>query len=254
MTKSTSLFVPDALLLDLDDTILSFNEGSEDAWAIIASRFCEEWRPPFDERALYEKILVCRDWYWSDPDRHKTGREEINHARREIMRNTLAELAFPHQEAGDAAADEYSRIRWDSMHLFEGSLEALDKFRSLGIRLALLTNGGSRIQREKLRRFGLESYFSEILIDQETGVSKPDPAVFHLAVERLGVSSDRAMMVGDNLDWDVRGAQAAGLFAVWNDYLRKGLPENPVAVPDAEVRTILELAEMFEEIRRSPQI
>ena len=249
MTKKTTLFVPEALLLDLDDTILSFNEGSEEAWAVVASRFCKEWQPSFDEHELYEKIVVCREWYWGDPDRHKSGREEINRARREIMRYTLTALQFSEIEAGNAAADEYSQIRWDSMHLFEGSIEALEKLRAMGIRLVLITNGGSQIQRDKLRRFGLEAYFTEILIDQEVGVSKPDPAIYDLALERLGVTADRVIMVGDNLDWDVRGAQAAGIFAVWTDYLCRGLPEKPAARPDAEVRTILELAQSLESLR-----
>lgn len=246
MLRRKSLFVPEVLFLDLDDTILSFDEGSEEAWEVVAKDFCAQRKPPFDADELREKILICRKWFWSDPDRHKSGREEINHARREIMRNALVTLGYRDIEAGDAAADEYSRIRWESMHLFEGSVEALEKMRAAGIRLGLITNGGSRIQRAKLQRFGLEPYFEEILIDQEVGVSKPDPAIYQLALERLDVAADRAMMVGDNLDWDVRGAQSAGIFAVWNDYRCKGLPEKPLVQPDAEVRTILELARKLE--------
>jgi putative hydrolase of the HAD superfamily len=236
------LFLPKAILLDLDDTILSFSAGAEEAWETVCRHFCERFPVAFTAGDMYRLVNESRQWYWSDPCRHKSGREHINQARREIMRNALAQLDIIDSVASDEAADEYSDIRDASMHLFEGSLDALSAFRSMGIRLGLLTNGGSLIQRRKLERFDLEKFFDVILIDQEIGISKPDPAIYHLALKQLELSAGDTMMVGDNLEWDIRGAQSAGIFAVWNDYLEVGLPPAPIAIPDYTVTSIRALA------------
>lgn len=48
-------------------------------------------------------------------------------------------------------------------------------------------------------------------------------------------------MVGDNLEWDVAGARAAGIRGVWLDKAGAGLPADAEVVPDATVRSIAEL-------------
>lgn len=243
-----SLFLPEAILLDLDDTILSFSAGAEEAWETVCRHFCERAPVPFSTEELYLRVLDSRQRYWSDPDRHKSGREHINQARREIMRFALAKLDFVDSSASDGAADEYSDIREASMHLFDGADEALSDFRKMGIRLGLLTNGGSLIQRRKLERFDLERFFEVILIDQEVGVSKPDPAIYRMALHQMRLSAGEVMMVGDNLEWDIGGAQSAGIFAVWNDYLKVGLPPASIVVPDFTVTSIRELATILKNV------
>jgi putative hydrolase of the HAD superfamily len=59
-------------------------------------------------------------------------------------------------------------------------------------------------------RAGFAGFFTAIVSSAEAGAAKPDPEVFHLALERLGVSADRALHVGDG-DVDRDGAAAAGL-------------------------------------------
>ena len=50
-------------------------------------------------------------------------------------------------------------------------------------------------------------------------------------------------MVGDNLEWDIFGAQSVGIFSVWNDYRRRGLREDAPAVPDRTIHALSELAD-----------
>ncbi len=63
--------------------------------------------------------------------------------------------------------------------------------------------------------------FGTIVVSLEVGFGKPDPRVFEIAVSRLGVAKDDAVMVGDSLVCDIGGARRAGLRAIWID-LRRG--------------------------------
>ncbi len=117
------------------------------------------------------------------------------------------------------------------MALLPGALDILNFCRALGIPLALLTNGPADMQRAAVRAVGLESYFKRILVsgDPEVAVRKPDPRIFNLACEALATTPEETLMVGDNLEADVRGALSCGMQAV---YLGAESGPGYEAVPD----------------------
>jgi putative hydrolase of the HAD superfamily len=124
---------------------------------------------------------------------------------------------------------------------FPGALDTLQRLCGQGIRLALITNGNADLQRRKINRFGLEPYFDYILVEGEFGVGKPDARVYQHVLEQLKVKPNQAWMIGDNLEWDVVAPQRLGIFGVWNDFARKGLPESSTVQPDRIIHTITEL-------------
>ncbi len=82
-------------------------------------------------------------------------------------------------------------------------------------RLGLVTNGAPDLQREKLEQSGLGHFFDAVVVSGEVDIGKPDPRIFALALERLGVRPSEAVMVGDNPARDIAGAQRAGLKTVF---------------------------------------
>jgi putative hydrolase of the HAD superfamily len=107
--------------------------------------------------------------------------------------------------------------------------------------LGLVTNGSAAHQRFKIERFGLAPYFDYIGIEGEAGIGKPVAEAFTRALEALGATADAALMAGDNLRFDVAGAQAVGIHAVWVDRYCRGLPADIDVVPDQIVTAISEL-------------
>ena len=73
----------------------------------------------------------------------------------------------------------------------------------------MITNGASDTQREKLGVTGIERVFAAIFISAEVGIVKPDPAIFHLALDKLSVGADAAVYVGDYLHHDVAGGEGS---------------------------------------------
>lgn len=97
---------------------------------------------------------------------------------------------------------------------FDDAVACLDALRG-SYRLALVTNGASCLQREKLAATGLEEYFDTVIVSAELGVGKPDPAIFEHALDRIGVTAEQATMVSDSLTRDIDGATAAGMRGIW---------------------------------------
>jgi len=96
--------------------------------------------------------------------------------------------------------------------------EVLDALRARGFALAVISNADGRVEGD-LVRYGLRPHFATVIDSHVVGVEKPNPAIFHLTLDRLGVMPDDAVYVGDVFGVDVKGARAAGLQAVLIDTL-----------------------------------
>ncbi len=93
-----------------------------------------------------------------------------------------------------------------------GTFEALEAFKSAGYRLAIVSNAEGQVEADA-RRFGLAPYFDVIIDSHVVGVAKPDPRIFQIVLERLGVAPDEVRFAGDIYSIDVEGARAAGIEA-----------------------------------------
>jgi putative hydrolase of the HAD superfamily len=107
--------------------------------------------------------------------------------------------------------------------LVNGALEGLRALAATGVTLAIVSNSDGTLE-ERLRREGICQVgpgpgvpMAVVLDSDAVGVAKPDPAIFHLALEATGVAPDRALHVGDTVGADVEGALAAGVRPVHLD-------------------------------------
>jgi epoxide hydrolase-like predicted phosphatase len=80
-------------------------------------------------------------------------------------------------------------------------------------RTALLSNGWSHLRQWIENTWKIAEAFDEVLISAEVGAAKPDPRVYHLALERLGVSPAEALFIDDFIE-NVEGARAVGMHAI----------------------------------------
>ncbi len=90
-----------------------------------------------------------------------------------------------------------------------GAAATLERLRALGLELAVVANWDCTLP-EHLARVGLDAFFTTVVTSARAGAAKPDPAIFRLALDELGVAPDRALHVGDE-PIDEEGARAAGL-------------------------------------------
>ena len=128
-------------------------------------------------------------------------------------------------------------------HLWSGVAErsaaALARLRDAGLRLGVVSNSDGRVE-EALEAGGLRQYFDVIVDSALAGVEKPDPGIFHAALDALGVSPEEALYVGDLYDVDVVGARAAGMDAI--------LLGSPPAAGAAPCRTSPSIEELVNQI------
>ncbi len=149
------------------------------------------------------------------------------------------------------ALDRLFAITQTNWVLEEDTLPTLEKLEEDGYRLGLISNAGDDQDVQQLaQRFGISQYFDFIVTSAACSYRKPHPRIFELALSNWYFLPSEAVMVGDNLDADIRGAKSAGLYAVWIS--RRAGPQNgdPLpAQPDAELSALSELPALLDRLQ-----
>ena len=121
---------------------------------------------------------------------------------------------------------------------------AVDLFAALrgrGIPMAILTNGWAPLQQRKAARVEFDG---PVLVSEELGVQKPDPAAFAALARTLGVEPAEVAFVGDTPSSDVQGSIAAGMTGVWLDAEGVSYPSSGPR-PSVVIRSLNELLKLL---------
>lgn len=121
-----------------------------------------------------------------------------------------------------------------------------------GYKLGLISNTGDDTNVQTLvDRDGLRSYFDVIVTSAAQGIRKPNPRIFHIALEHWGIPAYQAAMVGDSLGADILGARNAGLYGIWitrhADTAANRSHEDTIR-PDAVINSLEELLELLDSL------
>ncbi len=196
-----------AISLDLDDTlwpvgptIVRAEQRAQAALTENAPQVALRW--DIDHlRALRAKIL----------DEQPRLRHDLLQIRRLALQHAFADCGS--SPAASAAPIETTlsvfMVARNEVELYP-EVEACLQRLARRYRIASLTNGNA-----DLKIIGLAHLFHTTVSAHEHGTSKPDPALFHIACKQLECAPQQVLHVGDDPDFDVRGAINAGLQAVW---------------------------------------
>ncbi len=173
------------------------------------------------------------------------------------MDHNLPAICF---DFGDTLDDEGTEVKDErlvcqSAELIPGAAEMLHRLKAQGYRLAIVSNGPVGNVDNVLSHYGLLDLFDVMAISDAIDLHKPDPAIFHWALDRLGIDPadyGRTVMVGNHLDRDVKGANDTGMISVWLDWSPRypKEPTSPAEVPQYRIGTPLELLPLVERLER----
>ena len=232
------------ILFDLDDTLMAFDLVGKDAWSKAIELFIKEENIQIEKNILLDKIQNTRKWYWGDSERHKQGRKNIINARRQIAQLALKDFLNIDREKLDDLADDYTQIHEKSWYLFEDVEATLKLLKKKGMKLGIMTNGTSESQRGKLKRFDIEKYFDYFYIEGEMGYGKPDIRVYERMLNETKVESNKIIMVGDNLVWDIEPPQKLGICTAWINTRGEKLEDFSIR-PDKIVQKIPDVMDLI---------
>ena len=115
----------------------------------------------------------------------------------------------------DAAVEAHFNLMPKVVALHTETEAMLRRFRSHGVSIGVVTNGGSKTQWGKLRNTGIAALVEACVVSEEFGARKPDPAIFRHALELIGAEAESTLFVGDNVEHDIIGAFHMNMRTAW---------------------------------------
>jgi len=207
------------LLIDNDNTLMDFS-------AAEAKALRETLRNaglPTDEGTV-ETYSRINDALWKALERGETTQPLLKVER---FRQLLAHLGRTDCDPAALGA-AYAANLGNYADLLPGAADFVRAVHGR-VKLALVSNGVSAIQRSRLAKCPLTPLFDAIVISEEAGVAKPDPRLLEIALEKLGCTDkSQAVMMGDSLSADIAAANNAGLDSIF--FSLRGVPSDKATV------------------------
>lgn len=210
------------IFFDLDRTLWDFEKNSETALRGMFEEFkLKEQIATFEE--FFGKYREINAEYWKAFGEGTINKEQLRNQR---FIDTLDHFKMNQNGSGKAMADRYIELSPYQKHLFPGTKEVLTDLSNQGFRLSIITNGFKEVQSLKLKNCEIDYFFDDVLCSEEVGKSKPHPMVFQEALSRANAKPEHSIMIGDDLNADVIGAENVGIRGILFDP-NKNYRENP---------------------------
>src|SRR5690554_1419862 len=201
------------IFFDLDRTLWDFETNSENALNIMFDEFnMEDYIEDFDSFLTHYKNVNSK--FWKKYNAGEITKEELRNGR---FSETLEIFQINNKKLGIEMNDRYLELSPYQTQLFPDTIEVLDDLKNQNYHIHIITNGFQKVQHLKIQNSGLSPYFDTILCSEEVGKNKPHPEVFLTALERSDAVSDDSIMIGDDFQADVIGAENVGIRGVLFD-------------------------------------
>jgi putative hydrolase of the HAD superfamily len=195
------------VFFDLDHTLWDFEKNS----ALTFEKIFAEQDVDVELPDFLREYVPINLAFWKLYRENKIKKESLRYLR---LRRVFDTLGYQIDDIRIAdLADAYIEHLSTYDHLLPNTREILDYLKPR-YRMHIITNGFEEIQERKLRNSNILGYFNHVINSEMAGVKKPDPIIFHLALERSHVLPQNALMVGDNLEADILGARAVGFHTI----------------------------------------
>ncbi len=194
------------LLVDNDNTLMDFNAAEAKALVDVL----RDNGLPTDE-ATVQRYHEINDALWKALERGETTQPLLKVER---FRQLLAYLGRTDIDPAALGA-EYAANLGNHADLLPGAADFIHAVHGR-MKLALVSNGVSAIQRSRLAKCPLTPLFDAIVISEEVGAAKPDPKLLYVAMDMLGCTDkSQAVMIGDSLTADIAAANNAGVDSIF---------------------------------------
>lgn len=226
------------LFFDLDRTLWDFDKNSERALTVLFDETQSVHQLPSFHKfnQVYKEINAS---LWKKYGKGKISKEELRDSR---FQKAFFKLGINNPELNTYFNDEYLRISPLQTEMFPHTIETLKELKGEGYLLHIITNGFKEVQLTKLENCSILPFFDTIVSSEEIGINKPDIRIFQHAMSLADAEPNQSVMIGDDMNVDVMGAERAGMSGIHfdpdqklsrknNDFRIRDLNELPGLLP-----------------------
>lgn len=224
------------IFLDLDDTIWDFRANSKEAVRLLFHNVRPLQEHFADFEACYRRYALHNADLWR---RYGLGLITKDFLIEERFLHLLCDAGIPDRTLARKMNDDYLDALAVQNRLKPFARELLNLCRDQKRPMTIVSNGFAEVQYRKLRSANIEHYFDHVVLSEQAGALKPDPAIFNYALKLNNARPDETMMIGDSFEADIVGAAHVGIRALFlNNSLRQ--PASPLPPEATEITSLAE--------------
>jgi putative hydrolase of the HAD superfamily len=199
------------IFFDLDHTLWDHDKNAEDTLHELYDFFHLKNLGAHSAHRFVEVFLEVNPYLWSLYEKNQITSATLRSQRFQLI---LERLGVVSEGLSDEISDAYLDLCPRKAAVFEGAHQVLD-YLAGKYPLHLVTNGFDEMQQLKIQASGLTPYFREMFTSNRTGYKKPEAGIFHYSLQNRSLSPNNVIMVGDNPEADIEGAQNVGIDTIW---------------------------------------
>ena len=192
-------------IIDADNTIFDYTRAEKEALYEIFKSL--NILLPFEK--IHTNFIKINKYLWRNILNNKISMKTFKVERFRLLFNKFDIKCDPYE-----LSEFYLNCLSHKAYLLPDVARVLE-FLSKRTMLCLITNGFSYVQKSRIARANIEIFFNEILISEEIGIIKPNPAIFHIAAEKLYIPPYDILCIGNSPFSDIRGGYYAGMDTCW---------------------------------------
>lgn len=204
------------LFFDLDHTLWDFDANARESLSELYVIFQLDKRIETSFEDFYPRYLYHNEQLW---DRYHHGQISSEELKWKRMWRTMLDFKIADEPLARELSDKFLEILPTKKLLFPYTIEILNYLAAKNYILHLITNGFEKTQWSKINNSGLNGYFTEVITSEGSNSLKPKKEIFDFAVHKAKTSFPESIMIGDNLDADIKGAMNAGMDAIFVNHI-----------------------------------
>ena len=195
------------LFFDLDHTLWDFDRNTAEAIRELYKIFDFSKWPFFTFDDFMEIFHEVNNYLWDKFNHGLIGRDELRNKRFSLI---LGKLGVEEQEIPKGIGEKYLELAPIKPNVIPHTHEILAYLKP-NYQLHIISNGFDDVQHTKLKASEIHDYFSIIVTSDSSGHRKPQKGIFEFAMNEAGATRSDAVMIGDNIETDIKGAKNASM-------------------------------------------
>ena len=200
------------LFFDLDHTLWDFDANAKVAMNELYNEFQLDKLIHNDFALFYEKYLFHNKLLW---ERYQHGFISADELKWKRMWRTLLEFKIGDESFSRLMSARFLEILPSKEKIFPHTIELLTYLQKNKYTLHLITNGFEKTQWRKIKNSKIDHFFTHVITSESSNSMKPEKEIFQYAIDKANASIDNSLMIGDNIEADIKGALNFGMDCIF---------------------------------------
>ncbi len=215
------------LFFDLDHTLWDFEANAKETFSELYTTHSLQQKGIDDLDLFFSRYSFHNTRLW---DRYTKGFIKQEELRWKRVWLTLLDFKIADETLAKAMSVDFLNGLPNRKNLFPYTIEILDYLINKNYVLHLITNGFENIQHSKLKHSNLTNYFKEVVTSEQAGSLKPNKEIFEFALKAARANVEESIMIGDNIEADIKGALSAGLDTIFVNHINEATDIQPTYI------------------------